>query len=114
MSRQDTGSKGQSVSYSSVVESGPQTLMGDSRQHCTPALHSQPQSPYSRTLLLKEEKGSRRSSYWEEYLSSVSSLPIPCMGKGMHAVSHHGLESLGSREDRIRAGGEGARVPVLI
>lgn len=33
----------------------------------------------SRTLLLKEEKGSRRSSYWEEYRSSVSSLPPLCM-----------------------------------
>lgn len=34
--------------------------------------------PGSRTRLLKEEKGSRRSSYWDEYRSSVSSLPPPC------------------------------------
>ena len=34
--------------------------------------------PSSRTRLLKEEKGSRRSSYWEEYRSSVSSLLPLC------------------------------------
>lgn len=61
--------------------------MEESRLHCPPELHSQPWSPYSRTLLLKEEKGSRRSSYWEEYRSSVSSLPIPCTGKKMYAVT---------------------------
>lgn len=36
----------------------------------------------SRTRLLKDEKGSRRSSYWDEYRSSVSSLLPPCAGEG--------------------------------
>lgn len=36
------------------------------------------QAPPAQTRLLKEEKGSRRSSYWVEYRSSVSSLLTPC------------------------------------
>lgn len=51
--------------------------------------------PGSRTRLLKEEKGSRRSSYWDEYRSSVSSLPPPCRvggGGGGGETSHGGPE----------------------
>lgn len=71
--------------------------------------------PRSHTRLLKEEKGSRRSSYWDEYRSSVSSLPPPCVGRketpswGPNREAWAAGSWQGHKEPQQRSeGGEGA------